>query len=75
MKSFVYLSESVQLSFLDRKLNFKGSLFHPGSRSAALFFVIILTFIKRAIFEIKIHEKNPWDQKISFLKFDFHETT
>ena len=44
---------------------------NPIFESAAWFFVIILKYIFRSIFEIKIHEKIPWDQKISFSKVDF----
>ena len=46
---------------------------NPITGSAAWFFVIILKFIFTAIFKIKIHEKNPWHQKISFSKHFFIE--
>ena len=39
---------------------FKGD---PIVESAAWFFVIILKFIFKFIFEIKIHKKIPWNQK------------
>ena len=38
----------------------------PSSESAARVFVIILKFIFTSIFEIKIHEKNPWHEKNIF---------
>ena len=47
------------------KAIFRGG---PIFKSASWFFVIILKFIFTLIFEIKFHEKNPWHQKISFLK-------
>ena len=36
---------------------------NPIDWSEAWFFVIILKFIFTPIFEIKIHEKNPWQKK------------
>ena len=51
------------------KIDFKGD---PIFESTANFFVIILKFIFKSIFEIKIHEKTFLDtQKISFSKADF----
>ena len=46
---------------------------NPFSGSAWWFFVLILKFIFRPIFEIKIHAKKFLDiLKISFSKADFH---
>ena len=46
---------------------------NPISRSAALFFVIILKFIFTAIFEIKVHVKKfLGTKKIPFSKADFY---
>ena len=57
------------MSLISSKIDFKGN---PIFESAAWFFVIILKFIFKSIFEIKIHEKKLIDtKKISFLKADF----
>ena len=52
----------------DLKINFMRSC---SSESAARFFFFILEFIFTLIFEIKLHEKIPWPQKISFLRLTF----
>ena len=55
------------VSPIGSKIDFKRD---PIFESAIWVFVIILKFIFTLIFEIKIHEKIPWYQKISFSKAD-----
>ena len=57
------------VSLIGSKIDFIGD---PTFESAAWFVVIILKFIFTPIFEIEIHEKNPWHQKKSFSKADVH---